>query len=115
MRTAISYATITLSIKQYDEKRDDSSSVTRIDIDQTATGGINGTTERRILDWTPREHSDYLFGAVTGKSRWRRLEEIGGNEEDAKFLATGWLDEVKETGLVESYVVSDENEWTARQ
>jgi len=32
-----------------------------------------------------------------------------------EFLATGWLDEVKETGLVESYVVSDESGWTARQ
>jgi hypothetical protein len=65
------------------------------------------------LDWTEREHSDHLFGELRGKSRWRKLEEIGG--DDAEFLATGWLDEVKETGLVESYVVSDESGWTARQ
>jgi hypothetical protein len=67
------------------------------------------------LDWTPREHSDHLFGELTGKSRWRKLEEIGGDEKDAEYLSTGWLDEVKETGLVESYVVSDEGGWTARQ
>ncbi|KAI9866563.1 MAG: hypothetical protein M1813_001115 [Trichoglossum hirsutum] len=115
VRKAISYATITLSIKEYDEKLDDSSSVTHIDIDQTATGGFKGTTENRILDWTPREHSDHLFGELTGKSRWRKLEEIGGDEKDAEYLSTGWLDEVKETGLVESYVVSDEGGWTARQ
>ncbi|KAH0544182.1 hypothetical protein FGG08_001627 [Glutinoglossum americanum] len=113
MRKAISLATVTLSIKEYEEQRDDSTSVTHIDIEQTATGGIGGTTELRILDWTERHHSDNLFGELLGKSRWRKLEEIGG--DDAEFLATGWLDEVKETGLVESYVVSDDNGWTARQ
>ncbi|KAI9770228.1 MAG: hypothetical protein M1840_003385 [Geoglossum simile] len=113
VRKAISFATVTLRIKQYEEKRDDSTSVTHIDIEQTATGGIQGTTEKRTLDWTEREHSDYLFGDLFGKSRWRKLEEIGG--DDVEFLAEGWLDEVKETGLVESYVISEESEWTARQ
>jgi len=113
LRKAIQYATVTLTIKQYEENRDDSTSVTHIDIEQTATGGIKGTTENRTLDWTEREHNDQLFGELFGKSRWRKLEEIGG--DDVEFLATGWLDEVKETGLVESYVVSDESGWTARQ
>lgn len=47
-RRAISLATITLDIKQY---RDDEG-VEHIDIEQTATGGIKGTTENRTLDWT---------------------------------------------------------------
>lgn len=41
-------ATITLAVKQY---RDDDG-VEHIDIEQTATGGIKGTTENRTLDWT---------------------------------------------------------------
>ncbi|KAI9784094.1 MAG: hypothetical protein M1839_002598 [Geoglossum umbratile] len=113
MRKAIEYATVTLHIKEYEEKRDDSTSVTHIDIDQTATGGIKGTSECRTLDWTEREHSDQIFGELIGKSRWQILEKIGG--PDAEFLATGWLDEVKKTGLMESYVISDEGGWTARQ
>lgn len=47
-RKAIRFSTITLDIKQY---RDDDG-VEHIDIDQTATGGIKGTTENRTLDWT---------------------------------------------------------------
>jgi len=45
-RTLISVATITLDIKHYTEDCTE-----HIDIDQTATGGIKGTTENRILDW----------------------------------------------------------------
>jgi hypothetical protein len=40
MRKAIGLATVTLHTKQYEED-----GVTHIDIDQTATGGIKGTTE----------------------------------------------------------------------
>lgn len=46
-RKAIGLATITLDVKQY---RDDEG-VEHIDIVQTATGGIKGTTENRTLDW----------------------------------------------------------------
>lgn len=48
VRKAISIATITLDVKQY---RDDEG-VEHIDIEQTATGGVKGTTENRTLDWT---------------------------------------------------------------
>lgn len=47
-RKAIQLATVTLDINQY---RDDNG-VEHIDIEQTATGGIKGTTENRTLDWT---------------------------------------------------------------
>ena len=45
-RKLISVATITLDIKHYTEEGTE-----HIDIEQTATGGIKGTTENRILDW----------------------------------------------------------------
>jgi hypothetical protein len=33
-----------------------------IDIAQTLTGGIKGTTELRTLDWQERQHSDESHG-----------------------------------------------------
>lgn len=52
-----------------------------IDIDQVATGGIRGTTEKRITDWAEREHSDHIFGTVVGQSRLVR----GSKGEDGKL------------------------------
>lgn len=46
-RKAIALANLMLDIKQY---RDDDG-VEHIDIVQTLTGGIKGTTENRTLDW----------------------------------------------------------------
>jgi len=80
-RTAISYATVTLYANQ---------------------GGVPGTTEERILDWTPRDHYDYVFGAVTGKSRRLKVDEI----ED-KFLRDGWLPDTQEHGVICSWIESD--------
>ncbi|KAI9842034.1 MAG: hypothetical protein M1837_007530 [Sclerophora amabilis] len=110
IRKAISYATITLHIKQY-VGEDEPGQPTHIDIEQKATGGISGTTERRTLDWQERGHTDGIFGAVTGRSRWTKLEDV----EDP-FLKKGWLEaEAKENGVVQSYVESDGNGWTANQ
>jgi hypothetical protein len=97
-RKAISSGTVTLYIKHY--KQDDG--VECIDIDQTLTGGISGTREERVLDWEERAKEDHLFGAIVGKSRRLKAEEI---END--FLRTGWTEETLEHGLVESYVISD--------
>lgn len=56
-RTAISYATITLDVKQYTED-----SKVHIDISQELwPGNIKGTTELRTLDWQWRAHSDHVF------------------------------------------------------
>jgi len=96
-RKAISYATITLYIKHY--KEDDQE---HIDIDQTLTGGIPGTSEKRILDWTERPNEDHIFGAVIGKSRRTKIDELEGD-----FLKKDWTSETLDHGVVQSYVVSD--------
>jgi len=109
-RRAIGLATITLYAKHY--KDDDG--VEHIDIQQTLTGGISGTIENRILDWTFREHEDHLFGAVLGRSRRVKLDQI---END--FLRSGWLPDTEEHGAINSYVKSDTPKsgttWTAEQ
>jgi hypothetical protein len=86
----------------YVDHHKDDSGVEHIDIAQTLTGGIPGTTENRTLDWTFREHEDYLFGPCLGKSRRVRLEEI-----DNKYLREGWLPDTEEHGAINSYVKSD--------
>ncbi|KAL7276179.1 hypothetical protein RUND412_000830 [Rhizina undulata] len=106
MRKAIQLATITLHVKHYK----DDAGVEHIDIDQTLTGGVKGTTELRELDWTDRDHEDHIFGKTIGKSRRINVEEV----ED-EYLRTGWLPDTVETGVIDSYVVSEVNNWTAHQ
>jgi len=111
-RKAISLATITLHVKQYI----DENGIPHIDIDNTATGGIKGTSELRILDWQERSHKDHLFGNLTGKSRFLTLDDV----ED-EYLKDGWLEGEEENGgsggerHVESYSFNEENGWTADQ
>ena len=64
MRKAISLATVYLDVKEYVDDKGE----THIDIDQTATGGIKGTSEKRVLDWKIPEntHKDGIFGEVEG-------------------------------------------------
>jgi hypothetical protein len=66
-RKIILLAIVTLSVKEYV----DAENITHIDLDQTATGGVQGTTELRILDWSETTHEDHIFGNV--KSRNRRV------------------------------------------
>lgn len=91
-------SSITLAIKHY--KDDDG--VEHIDIDQTLTGGIPGTTEKRTLWWKEGNSSDHLFGHVIGKSRRIKVDEL-----DLEFLKTGWTTDTIEHGVVQSYVESD--------
>lgn len=104
-RKAIGIATITLHIKEYDNN-----GVTNIDIEQTATGGVKGTTEKRHLDNEAGEHEDHVFGKVRGRSRWLKLSEV-----DDKHLASNWLPENNEGDVIESNVESVNNGWTAKQ
>ncbi|KAL8741632.1 MAG: hypothetical protein Q9190_005779 [Brigantiaea leucoxantha] len=104
LRKAISLATITLSITQYDKD-----GITHIDIAQTATGGIQGTTENRTLDWEYRDHKDGIFGEVKGRSRWVKLSDV----DDDEFLKTGWDDMDGEH--IQAYAESKNNGWTADQ
>lgn len=97
-RTAISTATVTLTIKHYK----DADGVERIDIDQALTGGIPGTREERIADWVERQKEDQLFGFVVGKSRRLKLDEL-----DDEFLKEGWTEDTAENGVIESHVTSD--------
>lgn len=89
---------------------------THIDIDQTATGGIKGTTELRELNWEFKEHEDHIFGKMKGRSRWLNLDAV----EDS-FLKDGWLEGDEEKGgpagelHVESYVENNEKGWTGEQ
>ena len=109
-RTAIYYATIYLSIKHYKDEED----VERIDIVQTASGGISGTSEFRHLDGQVRENDEYLFGPVTSSSKRVSLDEVENN-----FLREGWLEDIKAHGVVWTCANSDTPKsgktWTAEQ
>ncbi|EKD17555.1 uncharacterized protein L3040_006674 [Drepanopeziza brunnea f. sp. 'multigermtubi'] len=111
-RKAIAIATLTLHAKQYT----DDASIVHIDIDQTTTGGIKGTTELRTLDWTERTHEDHVFGMLMGRNRWSSFQEI-----DDAYLKEGWLEGDEEKAgpdgerHVESFVRNEKNGWKAQQ
>ncbi|EAS35261.2 uncharacterized protein CIMG_00615 [Coccidioides immitis RS] len=138
-RKAIGIATITLHVKEY---KDDDGTV-HIDIAQTLTGGISGTTEHRTLNWDENEHSDHIFGTVKGRSRFVRgaagadgkirpaveVQTKAGNEKDqeavARFLSgeiladgsatEGFVAGEGEDYWVHSWVESVNDGWTAEQ
>ncbi|CAA7259919.1 unnamed protein product [Cyclocybe aegerita] len=97
-RKAISVGTVTLSIKHYK----DDEGVEHVDIDQTITGGIPGTSEIRTLWWKERESEDHIFGHIIGKSRRIKAEEL-----DVPFLQQGWTADTLEHGVIQSYVESN--------
>ncbi|KAL9051699.1 MAG: hypothetical protein Q9162_005849 [Coniocarpon cinnabarinum] len=105
-RKAIGLATITLHIKQFTNE----AGVVQIDIEQTATGGVKGTTEIRHLDWKESDHDDHVFGKVRGKSRFIKVADV-----DDPFLKSNWREETDKGDAIESYVVSVDNGWIARQ
>ena len=115
-------ATVTLDIKQFrappSPPADPSGpEATHIEIEQTVTGGFKGTTEKRCLDSTFREHSDWLFGHVKGQSKWLRADEI----QDPWLASKDWLEGDAEKGgpdgetHVLSHVDSLDDDWTATQ
>lgn len=104
-RKAVGLATVTLHVKEYV----DDAGLTHVDIQQTATGGIKGTTENRTLDDTFREHSDWLFGNVKGRTGWVASKA----EITDAYLSKGW--EQAQTEFVVGYVESLDNGWTATQ
>ncbi|KZM25625.1 uncharacterized protein EKO05_0001942 [Ascochyta rabiei] len=118
-RKALNAATVTQHLKQH--TAEDGTS-TQIDIDQLVSGGLKGSSEKRPLDWQWRGHSDWLFGTLNGRSRYTTLASVleeakgkGATEEDAKYLAEGWLKETEEEGVVESFVDNEGNKWTGWQ
>ncbi|KAK3335397.1 hypothetical protein B0T19DRAFT_470670 [Cercophora scortea] len=120
-RKVVGLATLTLDVKQYSgppspPAEPSAPEVTHIEIEQTGTGGMKGTTEKRCLDNAFREHSDWLFGTVRGQTKWIATADIAD-----KFLAEGWLEGADEAGgpngetHVLSHVESLDNGWTATQ
>ncbi|KAL4751751.1 hypothetical protein BDW72DRAFT_87237 [Aspergillus terricola var. indicus] len=80
MRTTLSWVTITLNTKQYqDAEHPEDKTIQHIDVDNIVTGGVQGTSEARVTDWKKREHSDTIFGRVEGQSRL-----IRGSAKDGK-------------------------------
>jgi hypothetical protein len=77
---------------------------------------LKGTTEKRCLDWTPREHSDWLFGRVEGQTKWVTAAEV-----DDEHLKQNWIeDDTEKSGPkgethLFSHVVSLDNDWVADQ
>lgn len=111
-RKIITGGTVTLSIKHYKNENNGEN----IDIDQVITGGIPGTSEYRILDWTERENYDHVFGSVIGKSRRLSSEQLGELDE---YLKTGWSEDSFERGLIQAFARSNTAKsnmtWTANQ
>ncbi|THH34032.1 hypothetical protein EUX98_g182 [Antrodiella citrinella] len=97
-RRAISMATIYQSMKHYK----DDSDVEHLDIDQVLSGGVAASTELRTLDWKERETAHSLFGAVLGRSRRVKLQDL----ED-EYLKQGWLPSVETDGAIQGIAQSD--------
>ncbi|KAI1437638.1 hypothetical protein GGR50DRAFT_692153 [Xylaria sp. CBS 124048] len=157
IRKGIGAATIAITVKEYVEESPSPSSesspptdsttttttttatgtataakkpITHIDIDQTASG-LKGTAERRVLDFQPREHRDWIFGRVEGRSRFISVADFAslvaaevqkkeGGWADSEFLVLDWIDDAKERAgpdgeaLMMSFVTADAG-WTAVQ
>lgn len=57
-------ATVTISVKEYVDDKN----VTYFDLDSTATVGIQGTTELRILDWIEKCREDHIIGNLKSRN-----------------------------------------------
>ncbi|PLN79502.1 hypothetical protein BDW42DRAFT_172644 [Aspergillus taichungensis] len=74
LRQVLKHITITFTITESATttpatKDSTPSSSLQVDILHTATGGITGTTEKRILDWKPHVHHDHVYKTLTVRSR----------------------------------------------
>ncbi|KAL4916757.1 hypothetical protein BDW62DRAFT_218577 [Aspergillus aurantiobrunneus] len=69
-RKGIGAATLTLHFTSTVEPTPSSTDpVTHLTMRQTLTGGIPGSTEERIMDWTERERSNHIYGDVLTRSQ----------------------------------------------
>lgn len=90
VRKAIGAATVTITVKQY---ADAETGTTRIDIEQSASG-LSSTNENRALDWSVRDHKDWLFGAVKGQSKFVSRADLAAlvAAPDGEARREGWAD-----------------------
>ncbi|KAF4585792.1 LCCL domain-containing protein [Ophiocordyceps camponoti-floridani] len=114
IRKGIGLTTISLSIEQYEgSPRPPSTAegpVMRIDTTSSATG-FTSTSERRCVDDVRREHSDWLFGTVEGRSHWIQLDDV-----DDEFLKEGWVfADGEDKTLLRAIGVNKTAGWTATQ
>ncbi|CAK7267176.1 hypothetical protein SEPCBS119000_002407 [Sporothrix epigloea] len=107
LRKTIGAATITLHTHQFEappteptqdpiDEAGKTENVTHIVISQTMTGGIKGTTERRCCDNRRREHTDWLFGHVSGRSHFYKGPGAAAalaKDYPDPFLTEGWPDD----------------------
>ncbi|KAI1150533.1 hypothetical protein F4825DRAFT_398123 [Nemania diffusa] len=87
LRKAIGAASIVLAVTQYV----DEAGQTHIDIEQSASG-LRGTREARVLNWTAREHKDWLFGTARGRSKFISLGELATLVGEGEARKEGWVD-----------------------
>lgn len=126
-------STVTLKITQGSDSADLDADGW-ITLEQTLTGGIRGSPEKRQLDWTAFEHNDTMFGCVLVQSRhipaamdsdgrWRPVLEVQtqidrpGIESFFKesLIPDQSIRENKETAFMHDYVQSSNGGWTAEQ
>jgi len=111
IRKAIGLMTVALNIKEYK----DDEGVYHIDVEQPGAAGIKGTTELRTIDGAKRDHEDHVFGHVIGSTKWIKVADLNDSDADEAFLKKDWDAETAAGELVNSYVESTKNGWTARQ
>ena len=118
-RKGLGAATITQHLRQTTTTGEDGTPTTEIVIEQLLSGGFKGNVEKRILNWSPGSHTDWLFGTIETKNRYSTLakvkEENNGQSADADFMVDGWLKETEEGEIVEGYAVNEKQGWTAWQ
>jgi len=109
-RQIIANSTITLHVKHYKDEQQ----IEHIDIDQTISGGIPGTSEKRTLDWVDRHKEDGLFGFVVSKSRRLAVADIKDDH-----LRGEWLPDTERDATIHTVASSDTEKsglvWTAEQ
>jgi len=104
--------TVTLIVKQYR----DAEGLYHIDIEQPGTAGIKGTSELRTVNGGWSEHEDHIFGHVKGITTWQKLSELKDDDEDEKFLKTGWsADIVEKDEVIKAVANSVNNGWSSTQ
>lgn len=111
-RTALAYATVTLAITESIEPNADDPAhtpTTKIDIAQTATGGIQ-SFEKRTADWRVRGHEDRIFGALSGQSRLVRGQPTNGKVRPNVEVQTQSSDEEKVARFLRGEILADGSE-----
>jgi len=111
IRKAIGAMTVTLVTKQFV----DEDGLEHINITQPGTAGIKGTEEQRNVNGEWKDHEDHIFGAVRGTTKWIKLSDLSDADEDEAFLKKDWDEATQQGDVLDSFVESVNNGWTARQ